>query len=140
MAIFADVSALVMIRVQGPIDIPVRIGGWRGKILVLGLMHDLQIHPILVLTLIIDLQAAADITGFRIMPAPGLASLIVLYRKFQGMRVLMTGEMDTACEQQYCDYKYQDFSFHGVTRGYPATARLTRLQHVDHHLPGLPRI
>lgn len=82
LVIFGDVLALVMLRVQGPVDIPVGIGGWSGEILVLGLVHHLQIHPILVLALIIDLQAAGDITGFRIMPALGSASLIVLYCKF----------------------------------------------------------
>src|SRR5487761_305720 len=90
--IFSDIAAMVAIPVQGPIGLPVGIGGRSGGILILALVHDLQVHPVPVLALIVLLHAAGDIAGVRITPALGLAGLVILDGQFQRMCMFMGGK------------------------------------------------
>jgi len=119
-----------VIPVQGPIDLPVGIGGRSGGILILALVHDLQVHPVPVLALIVLLHAAGDIAGVRITPALSLAGLVILDGQFQRMCMFMGGKARAARKQHY--RQHQEKRFHAISNGALLVTRLTRAQLVDH--------
>jgi hypothetical protein len=112
-AILSEIAAVVVIPIQWAIYLPVGIGGRGSGVLVLALMHDLQVHPVPVLAFVVLLHAACDIARFRIMPALGLAGLVILDRQFQPTRMVMPGKGGAARKQN--SRQQQKNQFHGIS-------------------------
>src|SRR5574337_1582798 len=78
LAILADVTAVITIPIQGPVGFAGNGGRNRRRVLVLALAHDLQVSPVAVLTLVVQLHAASHIARVRIVPTLRLAVVIVV--------------------------------------------------------------